>query len=182
MKKYSVFQIVRFKNYIAVHLSVFVFANFTIPNHLWLRFRFVNRAAYDNILSALKYYGSTNLCISLVLMCINTQTSVQHACLMAKTIQFPPFNTPQIHLDFIAVGTSCWVTICYKANGILHIHTFTNAKSPHSNLRLSTTYTQTRLWISKHTFPNGQAGSLAIDLFLILVYKYRFLKRKCGMP
>ncbi len=103
MKKYSVFQIVRFKNYIAVHLSVFVFANFTIPNHLWLRFRFVNRAAYDNILSALKYYGSTNLSISLVLMCINTQTSVQHACLMAKTIQFPPFNTPQIHLDFIAM-------------------------------------------------------------------------------
>ena len=145
MKKYSVFQIVRFKNYIAIHLSVFVFANFTIPNHLRLRFTFVNGATYDNILSALKYYGSTNLCISLVLMCINTQTSVPHACLMTKTIQFPPFNTPQIHLDFIAVGTNYWVTICYKTNSILHIRTFTNAKSPHSNLRLSTTYTQTRL-------------------------------------
>lgn len=145
MKKYSVFQIVRFKNYIAIHLSVFAFANSTIPNHLWLRFTFLNSATYYNILSALKYYGSTNLCISLVLMCINTQTSVPHACLMTKTIQFPPFNTPQIHLDFIAVDTNCWVTICYKTNDILHIRTFTNAKSPHSDLCLSTTYTQTRL-------------------------------------
>lgn len=145
MKKYSVFQIVRFKNYIAIHLSVFIFANFTIPNYLWLKFTFVNSDTYDNILSALKYYGSTNLYISLVLMCINTQTSVLHACLTTKTIQFPPFNTPQIHIDFIAVGTNCWVTTCYKINGILHIRTSTNAKSPHSDLCLSTTYTQTRL-------------------------------------
>ena len=144
-KKYSVFQITHFKNRIVAYINVFAFVYFTIPNHLWLRFRFVNSTTYDNILSALKYYGSTNLCISLVLMCINTQTSVPHACLITKTIQFPPFNTPKIHLDFIAVGTNYWVTICYKTNGILHIRTFTNAKSPHSDLCLLTTYTQTRL-------------------------------------
>lgn len=145
MKKYSVFQIVRFKNYIAVHLSVFVFANFTIPNHLWLRFRFVNRAAYDNILSALKYYGSTNLCISLVLMCINTQTSVPHTCLATKTIHIPPSNISQMYFTFIVMGDSGWVTSCCETNGILHIHTFTNAKSPCSDLCLSITYTQIHL-------------------------------------